>query len=95
MQDRPALSVCLLLLVLIPGLFRFNLQAGAREYTPGVLSPHNADAYSLKTFAQFPRWRDLRSDQRAWEVYRYLADPRTGLLPMGMEVLSLPSQVKP
>ncbi len=61
--------------------------AAAREYAPRVVSPHNADAYSMKTFAQFPRWRDLRGDAKAWEVFRYLADRRTGLFPLGKEVL--------
>src|SRR5262249_47408234 len=60
--------------------------AVGREYSPRVLSPHVADAYSMKTFARFPRWRDLRGDRRAWEVYRYLADARTGLFPLGKEV---------
>jgi hypothetical protein len=58
----------------------------ARVYAPRVVSPHNADAYSLKTFAQFPRWRDLRGDALAWEVYKYLADTRSGLFHMN-EVL--------
>ena len=53
--------------------------AAAREYAPRVLAPSTADAYSMKPFAEFPRWRDLKDDARAWEVYRYLADPRTGL----------------
>jgi hypothetical protein len=55
----------------------------SREYAPRVLSPYHADAYSMKTFAQFPRWRELKNDALAWEVYRYLADPRTGLFPLG------------
>jgi len=45
-----------------------------------------ADAHSLKTFAEFPRWRDLAGDARAWEMYRYLVDARTGLFHMN-EVL--------
>jgi len=53
--------------------------APAREYAPRVVSPHNADAYSMKTFAEFPRWRDLQGDRLAWEVYKYLVDTRTGL----------------
>jgi hypothetical protein len=55
----------------------------AREYAPRVVLPYHADAYSMKTFAQFPRWRDLKNDARAWEVYCYLADPQTGLFPLG------------
>ena len=58
----------------------------AREYAPRVISPHNADAYSMKTFAEFPRWRRLQGDQLAWEVYKYLVDTRTGVFHMN-EVL--------
>ena len=38
----------------------------AHEHAPRVLSPHNADAYSMKTFAEFPRWRDLRAPLDAY-----------------------------
>jgi hypothetical protein len=55
----------------------------AHEHAPRVLSPHNADAYSMKTFAQFPRWRDLQGDAKVYEIYKYLADTRTGIFPMG------------
>jgi hypothetical protein len=41
----------------------------------------------MKTFAGFPRWRDLKGDALAWEVYRYLADAHTGLFPLGQPVL--------
>jgi hypothetical protein len=58
----------------------------AREYALRVVSPHNADAYSMKTFRGFARWRDLDGDRLAWEVYRYLADTRTGVFHMN-EVL--------
>lgn len=58
----------------------------ARVYAPRVVSPHNADGYSMKTFARFPRWRELKGDRLAWEVYKYLADTRTGLFHMN-EVL--------
>ncbi len=51
----------------------------AREHAPRVVSPHRADAYSMQTFAEFPRWRGLRGDALAWEVYRYLADTHSGL----------------
>jgi hypothetical protein len=61
--------------------------APAREYSPRVISPHNADAYSMKTFAQFHRWRNLEGDARAWEVFCYLTDPRTGLFPLGQPIL--------
>ncbi len=53
--------------------------AQAREYSPRVISPGRADAYSMRTFSEFPRWRDLRNDALAWEVYKYLADTRSGL----------------
>jgi hypothetical protein len=53
--------------------------AAAREYAPRVVSPERADAYSMKTFADFPRWRGLRDDALAWQVYQYLVDPRSGL----------------
>jgi hypothetical protein len=45
--------------------------ATAAELAPRVLSPHNADAYSMRTFAEFPRWRDLKGDARVYEVYKY------------------------
>lgn len=67
-------------------ILAFVPAAAGREYSPRVVSPHNADAYSMKTFRQFPRWRDLEGDSLAWEVYRYLADTRTGLFHMN-EVL--------
>lgn len=67
--------------------------ARAGVYSPRVVSPHNADAYSLKTFGEFHLWRDLTGDERAFEVYKYLADTRTGLFHMnevleGNDVLS-------
>jgi len=55
----------------------------AAEYAPRVLSPHNADAYSMKTFARYERWRDLTGDAKVYEIYKYLADKRTGIFPMG------------
>ena len=55
----------------------------AREPAPRVLSPHNADAYSMRTFAEFPRWRDLAGDAKVYEIYKYLVDRRTGIYPMG------------
>jgi len=52
------------------------LPAMAREYSPRVVSPHNADAYSMRAFREFHRWRDLQNDELAWEVYKYLVDHR-------------------
>ena len=51
----------------------------AREYAPRAVSPHRADAYSMRTFRAFPRWRDLDGDALAWEVYKYLVDTRSGV----------------
>ena len=70
----------LCLFLLLGGHF---LSARAALYSPRVVSPHNADTYSLKTFAQFDRWRDLSGDAKVYEVFKYLADRRTGLYPMG------------
>jgi hypothetical protein len=42
--------------------------ATGREYAPRVISPLRADAYSMRTFAQFPQWRRLRGDALAWEI---------------------------
>ncbi|MBI2946234.1 MAG: hypothetical protein HYY23_01205 [Verrucomicrobia bacterium] len=56
----------------------------ASVYSPRVLSPHVADTYSLKTFAEFHRWRDLNGDAKVYEIFQYLIDPRTGIYPMGV-----------
>jgi len=66
-------AIAFLILFVLSGI------AIGREYAPRVLSPLRADAYSMRTFAQFPRWRGLRGDALAWEVYKYLADARSGL----------------
>ena len=57
--------------------------ASGRDYAPRVLSPHNADTYSMKTFARYERWRDLKGHEKVYAVYRYLTDTRTGIFPMG------------
>jgi len=69
---RRSCASCLIGLVLAAS-------APAREYSPRVVGPERADAYSMKSFAQFPRWQHLRGDALAWEVYRYLADARSGV----------------
>ena len=51
-------------------------------FAPRVVSADRADAYSLRTLAEFLRWRDLAGDARAWEIYQYLADQRSGLFHM-------------
>ena len=69
-------------LLFIP-LWLFASIAVARVHAPRVVSEHNADAYSMKTFAQYPRWRNEIGDQKAWEMFSYLTDYETGLYPMG------------
>ncbi len=64
-------------------LLTLAVAAPAAEYAPRVLSPHRADAYSMNTFAQYPRWRDIAGDAKVWEVYKYLADRKSGIFPMG------------
>ena len=49
---------------------------------PRVVSPHNADGYRMKTFGDFHRWRELAGDERAWEIYKYLVNTRTGVFHM-------------
>ena len=58
--------------------------ADAAVYSPRILSQHNADTYSLKTFAEYERWRDLQGDAKVFAVFQYLADRRTGIYPMGV-----------
>ena len=58
-------------LVLLPLLLLFCSLAEAREYSPRVVSPHRADAYSMTTFRDFHRWRDLSGDELANGVYFY------------------------
>ena len=62
-----------LLFVLLAGL-ALGGTAPARDFAPRVLSPHNADAYSMKTFAQYHVWKDLSTDAKVYAVFRYLAD---------------------
>lgn len=63
-------SLCAMLLnrmslcVLLAGI----VAAHRAVYSPRILSPHNADAYSLKTFAEFPHWRDLHGDAKVFEI---------------------------
>ena len=58
--------------------------ATARVFSPRVVSEHTADTYSIKSFAQFPRWRDLEGDARARAIFEYLTDRETGVYPLGM-----------
>ena len=72
---RPIISALL--------VFAVAAAAPAAEFAPRVLSPHRADAYSMKTFGQYALWRDLEGDAKAWEIFKYLADKRSGIFPMG------------
>ena len=70
----------------IIGLIAMGLaynSASARVHAPRIVSEHNADAYSMKTFAQYPQWRNETGDQKAWQMFSYLTDYETGLYPMG------------
>jgi len=76
-QFLGAATACVVLLTGMAG-------AQAAIYSPRVVSPHHADTYSLKTFSEFHRWRDLRGDAKLFEVFKYLTDRRTGIYPMGV-----------
>lgn len=69
--------------IIIAATLSLACLARAREHAPRIVSEHTADAYSMRTFAEFPRWKDLRGDARVLAVYEYLTDRRTGLYPMG------------
>jgi hypothetical protein len=68
------------------GLILLVAPSQARQYSPRVISPHVADTYSMQTFANFALWQKLEGDARAWEVFQYLTDERTGLFPLGQPV---------
>lgn len=68
-------STLLLLLLAIP--------ARADLRSPRVVSQHTPDAYSMKTFAQHPAWKNLQADKKAWAIFSYLTDTNTGLYAMG------------
>src|SRR5687768_9616227 len=74
-------STLLIQASLLLGLLLLKSQAAL--FSPRIVGPHNADTYSLKTFAQFPRWKDLEGDPKAYEIFKYLVDKRTGLYPLG------------
>src|SRR6266487_2048624 len=60
----------------LPTIAALLVSAAAAEaavHSPRVLSPHSADTYSMKTFAQFQRWRDLSGDSKV--VKLQLAGP--------------------
>ena len=57
--------------------------AWGRVYSPRILSSRTADAYSARTFAAHPAWKDLAADAKARAMFEYLTDPETGLYPLG------------
>jgi hypothetical protein len=52
--------------------------ASAKVYSPWVLSEHVADTRDEVRFAADPRWADLKDEEKALAVWRYLTDPITG-----------------
>lgn len=54
-----------------------------RVYSPRVVAPHVVDAYSAKSFAAHPAWRDLPADAKAKAIFEYLTDDTTGLYALG------------
>jgi hypothetical protein len=56
MMYLPGNLIAVVMIVAALGIGR----AQAAEYAPRVVSPHHADIYRMKTFAQFPRWRELK-----------------------------------
>ena len=63
--------------------FVSNGFAWGRIYSPRIVSPRTADAYSPRTFAAHPAWKDLAADAKAKAMFEYLTDPETGLYPLG------------
>src|SRR5688572_30385694 len=80
LHHAPVNAVASLLILLL--VVSFTAQAAI--YSPRVLSPHHADSYSLETFAEFHRCRDLEGDAKVFEIFKYLTDTRTGIYPMGV-----------
>jgi hypothetical protein len=58
-----------------------------------VVPAHQADTYSLKTFAQFDRWKDLSGDAKIQRIFEYLTDRRTGVYPMGVPAMEGPEEL--
>ncbi len=58
-------------------------QLGGRLFAARA-GAQTADTHSLRTFGAWDRWRDLPPDQRAYEIYKYLVDVRTGLFHMNV-----------
>ncbi len=60
-----------------------NGLAWGRVHSPRIVSPRTADAYSARTFAEHPAWKDLAPEAKAKAMFEYLTDPETGLYPLG------------
>ncbi len=69
------------------------LAVPAAVFSPRVIPAHQADTYSLKTFADFAGWKDLRGDAKVYRIFEYLTDPHTGLYPMGVPAREGPEEM--
>jgi hypothetical protein len=67
----------------MPGAHEFIARRAA-IYSPRILVEGMPDTYSLRTFGQTGPWRQLAGDERAYAIYRYLADTHTGLFHMNV-----------
>ena len=74
-------------------VFVLTVPAAAHEHSPRVLSPHVADTHSLKTFAEFDGWKGLDSAAKIQAIFRYLADRRTGIYPLGVPAWEGPADL--
>lgn len=61
--------------------------SSARVYSPRIVSGRVVDAYSAKTFANHPAWKNLAPAERARAMFEYLTDTDTGLFPFGAGVM--------
>lgn len=68
-------------------LVGFAAPAWARVYSPRIISNRTVDAYSARTFAAHPEWRDLPPAARAKAMFDYLTEQQTGLFPFGAGVV--------
>ena len=57
---------------------RAPLGTAAPVYSPWVLSEHTPDFRDPARFRQFPAWKDLKDQDLAIAVWKYLTDPVTG-----------------
>ena len=80
-------AIARLSMVLVVALVSSASLAEAAEHAPRVLSPRTADAYSMRTFAEFPRWRDLDGDAKARACFSDAAGDEI----LGLELLSDPA----